>query len=67
MGCYTSIFKELTGGNNSFSYGWAYGLGWASTGLALVGATISSASLFILSKEYEGSSTKFQKNAHVLG
>ena len=59
MGCYTSIFKDLTGGN--YSYGWSYGLGWASTGLALVGATISSASLFILSKEYEESSTNFKR------
>ena len=61
MSCYTSYSSEtrdqldqyissVAGGiDSSFSFSWAYGLGWASTVIALIGATISSFGLFISS------------------
>ena len=36
---------------SSFSFSWAYGLGWASAGVALVGTIISSFGLFMSSED----------------
>lgn len=62
MGCYTSFFKELYEECviRCPIYGWTYGLGWASAGVALVGATISSVSFFISSAAPAGPTTTFK-------
>ena len=61
MSCYTSYSSETRdvfdrfvsslarGIDSSFSFSWAYGIGWASTVVAFIGATISSFGLFISS------------------
>ena len=56
MSCYTSYsnetrdqFRSTLNNLPGSSFSWAYGLGWASTVIALVGTIISSFSLFISS------------------
>ena len=63
MGCYTSFFQELYEEYDSRcpTYGWAYGVGWASAGVALVGAIISSVSFFISSAAPAGPTTSFKQ------
>ena len=63
MGCYTSFFEEFYEGCEIGcpTYGWAYGLGWASAGVALVGATTSSVSFFISSKASAGPTASFKQ------
>ena len=67
MSCYTSYSNEVRDqftnllkiildrlgrySGSSFSFSWAYGLGWASAGVALVGTIISSFGLFMSSED----------------
>ena len=67
MSCYTSYSNEVRDeftnqlktildtltrySGSSLSFSWAYGLGWASTGVALVGTIISSFGLFMSSED----------------
>ena len=62
MGCYTSFIMELYEGCKIRcpTYGWAYGLGWASAGVSLVGATASSVSFFMSFKASAGPTASFK-------
>ena len=73
MSCYTSYSNEVrdpfdkiaegvvgTRNGFSFSLSWAYGLGWASAGVALVGTIVSSFGLFISTKDTGNPTMRFK-------
>ena len=65
MSCYTSYGNNLRDKfdefSRSLSYGWAYGLGWASVGITLLGSLVSSVAVFISPRDVEHPTMSFKK------
>ena len=57
MSCYTSysydLREKLKGTRYHHFYGWTYGFGWASVGIALIGSLVSVIDLFKLPRDVE--------------
>ena len=59
MSCGTSLVNELHDYDKQisvfprgpYSYGWSYGIGWASVAIALIGSIISTIGLFQLPRD----------------
>ena len=64
MSCNTSYTNDLRDrviSNVSISYGWTYGIGWASVGIALAGSIASTIGLFLSAGDAGNPTISFKK------
>lgn len=55
---YTNDLRDIT--NESISYGWTYGIGWASVGISVSGSIISSIGLFLSTRDAGNANMSFK-------